>query len=224
MRQSLLASFAVLDALSVTAGHAADLPSKKSTPQAPAVSAPWTGFYMGVNGGYSFQNNHKVTDNADGSTVKFNGASGYVVGGQVGYDHQIQSFVLGLASDLDYSGVKKTFHPAGSSANYRATVSSDYVGTLRARFGYLFTNDLLAYVTGGGALSHMKLKDTETGAQSKTFYGYVVGAGLEYRFTKNISSFTEYRYYSFQEKNLSVFGVKTKPDNSEIRIGVNYRF
>jgi hypothetical protein len=36
---------------------------------------------MGVNGGYSFQNNHKVTDNADGSTVKFNGASGYVVGG-----------------------------------------------------------------------------------------------------------------------------------------------
>ena len=223
MIKTLFTTTAVI-AASVSFATASDLPSKKTTPQAPVVSAPWTGFYVGVNGGYSFQNNIRATDNADGSITKLNGSSGYIVGGQIGYDHQIQSIVIGVSADLDYSSAKKTFHPAGSSVNYRATTSSDYVGSLRARFGYLLTPDLLGYLTVGGAMNHIKLKDTESGSQSKGYYGYVVGAGLEYRVTKNISSFAEYRYYGYQEKNLSTFAAKSKPDNSEIRIGLNYRF
>jgi outer membrane immunogenic protein len=55
--------------------------------------------------------------------------------------------------------------------------------------------------------------------------GYVVGAGAEYRYTKNIASFVEYRYTDFGQSSYNK-GTASEKDIStnEVRAGVNYRF
>jgi outer membrane immunogenic protein len=48
---------AALLASVATSAFAADLPSRKGPPPAPVYYAPpfsWTGFYVGINGGYGF--------------------------------------------------------------------------------------------------------------------------------------------------------------------------
>lgn len=229
MRQLLFASVALLSALNFTNANAADLAKKKSTPQAPVVSAPWTGFYAGLNVGYTFQNSVTTTDlTTNLPKTTFGGGSGFILGAQAGYDHQIQSIVLGVAADINYDATKKSHHPSNALLpSYMATFSNEFTGTLRGRLGYLVHQDLLLYATGGLALGRKQFKDTEQNvppSQSKTHLGLVVGSGLEYRVTKNISSFVEYRYYAYEALNYTKKQVKSKPDNSEIRIGLNYRF
>ena len=229
MRRSLLASMAVLSALSFTNASAADLAKKKSPPQAPVVSAPWTGFYAGLNAGYTFQNSVTTTDlTTTNPKTTFGGGSGFILGAQAGYDHQIQSVVVGVAADINYDATKKTHHPSWANlATYKLTASNELTGTVRGRLGYLVNQDLLLYATGGLAIGRKQIKDNEQNvppSQSKTHLGLVVGGGLEYRVTKNISTFVEYRYYAYEALNYTKKEVKSKPDNSEIRIGLNYRF
>ena len=228
MRKTLLTAIPLLLA-SATIASAADLPSKKNTPQSPIVSAPWTGFYAGVNGGYTFQNTATTTDlTTNNPKTSFGGGNGFIVGAQVGYDHQIQSTVIGIAADIDYDATSKSHHPSwAASPLYQLKVSNEWTGTVRGRLGYLVSQDLLLYATGGLAVGRKQLKDNENGvppSQSKTHLGLVVGGGLEYRITKNISSFVEYRYYNYQSLNYAKKEVKSSADNSEIRIGINYRF
>ena len=228
MIKTLLAAAAMATA-SVSFATASDLPSKKTTPQAPVVSAPWTGFYVGLNTGYTFNNSATTTDlTTNNPNTTFGGGSGFIVGAQAGYDHQIQSIVLGIAGDINYDATKKSHHPSwAASPLYKLNVSNEFTGTVRGRLGYLVNQDLLLYATGGLAIGRKQLKDNEQNvppSQSKTHLGLVVGGGLEYKVTKNISTFVEYRYYAYEALNYAKKEVKSKPDNSEIRIGLNYRF
>lgn len=229
MRKLLLSSVVLLSAISITAADASDLPGKKNTPQAPIVSAPWTGFYLGLNAGYTFQNNATITDiTTTIPKTTFGGGNGFIIGAQAGYDHQIQSVVVGIAGDINYDATEKSHHPSwAASPLYKLNVSNEFTGTVRGRLGYLVHQDLLLYATGGLAIGRKQLKDNEQNvppSQSKTHLGLVVGGGLEYRVTKNISTFVEYRYYAYEALNYVKKEVKSRPDNSEIRIGLNYRF
>lgn len=229
MRKSLLSSVAFLSALGITAANSSDLPSKKNAPQSPVVSAPWTGFYVGMNAGYTFQNSATTTDiTTTNPKTTFGGGNGFIVGAQAGYDHQIQSIVVGIAGDINYDATKKTHHPSwAASPLYKLTVSNEFTGTVRGRSGYLVNQALLLYATAGLAIGRKQLKDNEQNvppSQSKTHLGLVVGGGLEYRVTKNISTSVEYRYYAYEALNYVKKEVKSKPDNSDIRIGLNYRF
>ena len=228
MRTKLLTAVSVMTA-SMSMAVAADLPNIKNTPQAPVISAPWTGFYVGLNGGYTFQNNATTTDlTTTNPKTSFSGGNGFIVGAQAGYDHQIQSIVVGVAGDIDYDSTKKSHHPSwAASPLYQLKVSNEWTGTVRGRLGYLVSQDVLLYTTAGLAVGRKQLKDNENGvppSQSKTHLGLVVGGGLEYRVTKTISTFIEYRYYSYEALNYVKKEVKSKADNSEVRIGLNYRF
>jgi outer membrane immunogenic protein len=228
MRHTIL-TVASLVAASLSAASAADLPNKKKTPEPPVVSSPWTGFYVGLNGGYTFQNTATTTDlTTTNPKTSFRGGNGFIIGAQLGYDHQIQSVVLGIAADIDYDATKKSHHPSWSASPlYQLKVSNEWTGTVRGRLGYLVSQDLLLYATSGLAVGRKHLKDNENGvppSQSKTHLGLVVGGGLEYRVTKNISTFVEYRYYAYEALNYVKKEVKSKSDNSEIRVGLNYRF
>ena len=61
-------------------------------------------------------------------------------------------------------------------------------------------------------------------SDSKVSNGYVLGLGAEYRYTANISSFVEYRYYNYSKTTFSKVQTIGDTANSEIRAGVNYRF
>jgi opacity protein-like surface antigen len=90
------------------AAMAADLPIAKAPP--PAIAASWAGFYLGVHGGYGWEQ-----DDFSASTAfqlqnpqPINGvrSQGAVYGGQAGYNWQFGRAVTGLEIDFSAADIK----------------------------------------------------------------------------------------------------------------------
>src|SRR5215212_8740373 len=99
--------------------------------------------------------------NRNGSVFGLNGLlfenggreSGFVGGGQIGYNMQFGSFVLGAEADLQYAdlgGKGRYIQRAGAWYNIGNGGGLDYFGTVRARLG-LAIDRALVYGTGGFA-------------------------------------------------------------------------
>ncbi len=155
----------------------------------------------------------------------------FIGGGQIGYNWRLGSdgvgskrFVVGVEADLQAlagagvtgalpNGSTSSLAPANTiTGNVTPSASLSYLGTARARVGYLLKPALLAYATGGLAYGDARLS-TQTslldvngaGAAvgfafgstdySKTLVGWTVGAGAEWMFHPNWSVKAEYLYY-----------------------------
>src|SRR3954462_9843038 len=145
MKKILLASVALFGFAG--AASAADLPLR-AAPPAPIVAAvpvfTWTGFYSGGNAGYGWMSDDRIVDPLFGFTGG-NNDGGFVGGGQIGYNYQIGSFVVGLETDIQYAdlgGAGNNVFGVGNNGNW--------FGTLRARAGVAFDRALI-YATGGFA-------------------------------------------------------------------------
>ncbi len=160
-----------------------------------------------------------------------NNNGGFLGGGQFGDNYQFgTSSVIGLEADLQ--GVFNSNHTVTLASvtpavgfpafpvNQTATVSSklDYLGTLRARAGYLWTPELLLYITGGLAYGEVELNSTITqnvaappnftpytgvGSISALRFGGTVGAGLEWMLARNWSVRAEYLYVGLNTQNVT---------------------
>jgi outer membrane immunogenic protein len=214
---------------------AADLPSRRVAPSAPVFAQPiftWTGFYVGANAGYGFGGDsaaktigtqgfsNLVPPGIAPGSLKVDG-EGFIGGGQIGYNYQINRFVLGLEADLQFVDNKKSsgFIGApvlGTQLNTTAQSELRYFGTLRARLGYTPIDRLMIYATGGLAYGEVKSAGSVTGVQNAALswngtksdvkYGYTVGAGAEYALTNNWSLKTEYLYYDLGNSNVAALG------------------
>ncbi|MCX7327083.1 MAG: porin family protein [Hyphomicrobiales bacterium] len=213
MKKFLISGAAALVLMNTGAVSAADLPARKGVVSAPIVYAPaftWTGFYAGLNGGYGFGS---FTGTA---SPLLRDPSGFVGGGQLGYNYQINQFVVGVEGDLQYVDAK---------ANGRGGLSYgrlDYFGTIRARGGVAFDRALI-YATAGYAFGKATAA-TAVLADSNMHNGYAVGAGVEYAITNNWSAKLEYLYTSFEKKTYLAPGTTAGLDFSTVRGGVTYRF
>ena len=95
---------------------AADLPRKAPAPMPPPSPVyNWTGFYVGVNGGWGWAKTQATVAQTGKEDVDFNPASlstranGALFGGQVGYNYQFGSnWVLGIEGDFDGTGMSKS--------------------------------------------------------------------------------------------------------------------
>jgi outer membrane immunogenic protein len=222
---------AALLASVATSAFAADLPTHKGPPPAPAYYAPpftWTGFYVGVNGGGAFTDVRGNQFIGGGSA--FGSPSGGMVGGQIGYNYQINQLVLGVEGSLDWTDLSqnRTF---GDGSTDRLKVDS--FATALARVGYAYDRTLF-YVAGGyaggdvhaGAFNDATLGATFPG-NSSWQSGYAVGGGVEYAITNNISVKGEYLFSQLGSK--TYYGgtpdvVKAGLDINILRAGVNYKF
>jgi outer membrane immunogenic protein len=160
--------------LVLTAGsQAADLTTYEPV-EAPAIVAPvpefaWTGFYVGVQGGYAFGNDEddelEFDTDGDGDfddTVFVGGAdafpdfesesdNGFTAGVKLGYDQQFGSFVLGGVVDLNYLDLEEeTTGTSVTPADYTFHRELDWLATARLRAGVAFDR-VLVYGTGGFA-------------------------------------------------------------------------
>ncbi len=228
-----MASFA-----SVVSASAADLPMKPYEAPSPVVVQQvynWTGFYVGVNGGYGWG----TQDPLNIITNRFDNISqsiaGGVFGGTVGAQIQAAHVVMGLEADLDWAGItgSGTIYPTVGGipippgTPFNAKTNIDWESTVRARVGYASDNWLF-YATGGLALLGAKTAlTTPSGAAvcggvfancsaTNRQAGLALGAGLEYGFTQNLSAKFEYLYIAAASLEVS--------RHSEIRAGLNYRF
>ncbi|MCC2107345.1 MAG: porin family protein [Hyphomicrobiales bacterium] len=169
---------------------AADLPSRKVAPAyiAPAPVFTWTGFYLGLNAGYGWNEAARFDHNLTPFTATFalagrvyglaanqalgsalgtgTGSSngGFVGGGQIGYNYQMGSLVTGLEADIAYfrrsSQISNSgIDTTGNTLTVTNRVSASYLATVRGRFGFALDRALL-YVTGGLALSDINYRST----------------------------------------------------------------
>jgi outer membrane immunogenic protein len=223
MKKILLSSVALLG---LTAGAmAADLPSRRAP--APMIAAvpvfTWTGFYVGVNAGYGWNNNDVSVTIPTVGTFTSDDEGGFVGGAQVGYNYQMGSLVLGIEADLQYADL-------GGEVVIPGFVGFDdgdnYFGTVRARVGVAFDRALV-YATGGFAYG-----DVGGGFGSDANGGWTLGGGLEYAFTNNLTAKVEGLYVNLERDNNNFVvglpaGTLISNDNSEfavVRAGLNFKF
>ena len=178
----LLVGIAAVTSLLATSALAADLPVRTYT-KAPVYVEPvydWTGFYIGLNGGYSWGNaSNTFTAGTLPVTTGSQHMDGWVFGGQAGYNWQFnKSWVFGIEGDIDATGqdgtailgplstVVVTVPAPGALALPTRTVTTTTTGTfedklpwlatLRGRIGVLPSDRVLLYVTGGLAVGEVK--------------------------------------------------------------------
>ena len=222
MKRILLAAAALLAATSLSS--AADLARRPyAMPVAPPVFN-WTGFYLGVNGGYGWVDND-IT--GVGGTGQLKGG---FVGGQLGYNWQHPSnWVFGVEADAQWADMKRTDTATMGPAVFSLEQRFENFGTFRGRLGYAFNNVLL-YGTGGWAFANEKGTASiavpgffAAASISNFLSGYAAGAGIEWAFLPNASVKVEYLHLGFDTNNfMGVLPVQTNVDT--VRIGVNYAF
>lgn len=168
MKTRLATSVSIIALAIAPTAYAADL----GAPYAPGpVPYSWTGFYLGVNGGYATgtqggqleTNPHWPTSGVPTTDPLFPNASNIGIhggfgGGQVGYNWQIGHIVTGLETDFDWGSIKgsdlfDSLSVFGWQWNKTLTSKVDWFGTVRGRLGY-DVGGFLPYVTGGFAYGH----------------------------------------------------------------------
>jgi outer membrane immunogenic protein len=219
-------------ALAVAAGGqalAADLPPAAAPPpRAPAAYAPpplfsWTGFYLGINGGYGFGQSN-WNDPVFGSTGNFN-TPGFLVGGTLGANYQVGAFVIGVEGDGDWSDAN------GSTSNtcpFPCQTKSDWLATVRGRAGWAWDR-VLFYGTGGVAFGDLQAATAGNPFTSATQTGWTAGAGIEWAFAPNWTGKVEYLYVDLGNLTCltaSCGGTTTTVSFTEniIRAGINFKF
>lgn len=256
MKRTLLASTAL--AFLAAPAFAADLPSRQPAPAPQTFTAPpvftWTGFYAGVNVGWT-QNELDVRNRgftgaaAGGSYNPFSAKSnGFIGGFQVGYNQQFDMFVAGVEADLSYLGNRRSTgstNVAGLPANVTGVQGSsrlDWLGTVRARAG-VAVDQVFFYGTGGLAFGNPDHRLTLTapggavthrGTSSDTRFGWTLGAGAEFAVMDNLTFKAEYLYYDLGRSTVTASGIGANAGTSNsarfentghiVRAGMNYRF
>jgi outer membrane immunogenic protein len=219
MKRFTLATCAgLLAAAMALPSFAADMP--RPAFKAPSSAAPWnwTGFYVGINGGYGFGTSNWTS--VGGTTGDFN-VSGALAGGTIGYNLQTGLWVWGLEGDVDASWIK------GTNATICCETKNDWLATARGRIGYAFDR-WMPFLTGGAAFGDVKMTPVGFGSETDTRFGWTAGSGLEYAFQGAWSAKVEYLYVDLGKANCSVATCGVANDvtfkTSIVRGGINYHF
>jgi outer membrane immunogenic protein len=95
LTRNLLAGIAVIMLAAASAASAADISAQRAPMPMAFVAPPfsWTGFYVGANVGGGWASS-TLSDSFTGVSLG-NSTSGFVGGGQLGYNYQIGNFVVG---------------------------------------------------------------------------------------------------------------------------------
>jgi outer membrane immunogenic protein len=211
MRRLGIASIAIASLTSPVA--AADLPVK--APQAVFLPFTWTGPYAGAFGGYGW------------STSGGLDAKGGFGGGQVGYNFQTGSLVLGIEGDIAGGDISQTAQAVNVfGIPFTTAFTNDALASLRARAGLAY-NTWLFYGTAGGGWGHDKISGNLGGipfSGEGWLSGWSAGAGVEWSFAPNWSTKFEYLHYGLGAPNSFGTVPTGKVDIDTLKIGINYLF
>jgi outer membrane immunogenic protein len=233
-------SLGVLGLMSPALG--ADLPMKAGPMVSPIYD--WSGFYVGVFGGGGMGNhnyNNGTPTNLANYLINYDSTGG-IAGGEVGYNVQSGSIVVGVEGDGFWSGVKgsdvnSVVNGAFAVGGIDAT-NLRWGGTFRARGG-IAVDRLLLFFTGGWAYGDLLHTNTDVtaglGVDQFTVQrsGLTAGGGIAYAVTNNVIGKFEYRYYDFGAftrgglPNLTPNGQLPYTINSTysvVTLGVDFKF
>jgi outer membrane immunogenic protein len=231
----LIATSAGFAAAAMPGAQAADMPIK--APRYIEPAANWAGWYIGAHAGAVWQNTQTETRAAIQSPYAFFAGStsasktGFIGGGQIGYNWQRGNFVFGLEADISGLSSKTS---AGLLFYNITTLESRirWLSTVRSRFG-LAVGDTMAYVTAGLAIGDVKnsinnLFD-EPGlnySASKTKVGWTVGGGVEHMLNRNWTIGLEALFVDLGKSSVAAGSKTTTFSNQAVigRLKLNYKF
>ena len=127
--------------------------------------------------------------------------NGFIGGGQAGYNWQRGTWLFGLEGDIQGSDERATADvctvagcPLGTTV-FTANYKLDWFGTARGRVGFLPTERVLLYATGGLAYGHLSATAPLIPLTwGSTRAGWTVGAGVEAAIDNHWSVKLEYLY------------------------------
>ena len=239
MRYKIASLAAAIVIGGVQMASAADMAVKARPMAAPVAMYNWTGFYIGINGGAVWARDHLTSDPADAGTTAFwapcfaagacprdygaSNATGGVFGAQAGYNWQIQNWLIGIETDIQWAHASSTAAIALANTgtgfvpfNGQASSQLNWFGTTRARLGVLVTPPWLLYTTGGVAYGSIDRTWTAnfpataqlvTGTNKETAFGWTVGAGTEWMLAPNWILGAEYLYIKFSSHDFTATGL-----------------
>jgi outer membrane immunogenic protein len=201
-------------AAGVGAAGAADLAVKAPVYKAPplVILSDWAGFYIGINGGYGWGDTSFDTFTGNNAKPK-----GGLFGGHAGYNWLYGNVVAGLEADFDGADIKTT--DAGGFEH-----KTNELASARARLGYVVIPNLLAYGTAGAGWGHTELSALGANTDAVSQFGWVAGAGLEYKLWGPLIARAEYLHYDFGKTSLPNFGDNLKESVDTLRGGLSYKF
>ena len=217
------------------AGQAAASDLPKAPADVVALATSWSGFYFGATAGWYQSRRQTVTFSTSdapgtlgpsaGPAAPTSFASTGTVGGiHLGYNWQFAPrFLLGFEADRDFASTRG--HGASFNVSTVGAIpfASDtdqvlpWFGTVRARLGFLPTEHLLIYGTGGFAYGRIDQDATYTnmsefnslsssngicnnlsvcyrGSKSRNADGWAAGGGMEYALPNHWTIRAEYLY------------------------------
>jgi outer membrane immunogenic protein len=218
---------------------AADFP--RVPVRAPAVMVPvvynWTGFYLGVHTGGLWGDKDWTAVSSTGipltvGSIGSHGFNGWIVGGQVGFNWQFGSVVVGLEGQWSWTNADGN-HICNGTPSATCTTDLNWIASAAARVGVAFDR-LLIYVKGGAAWADDDFTAAITGIGSVTSghirNGWMVGGGLEYGLTDHFSGKLEYNYMDLGDHEV-VFvrgpaSARVSVDQvlHVVKLGLNFRF
>lgn len=185
----------------------------------PAYIVPvydWSGAYAGVNVGYGWGRSADTSTLAvpplftDTATSKMNSVSG---GAQIGYNLQMQSWLVGLEGDIQATGQSSSHSYTCAAGACASTVTLlgpipgpavavtetqriDFYGTVRGRVGLAIVPTVLLYGTAGLAYGQVDTESTLPGSTRSQNYkvGWAAGGGIEGAIGGNWTLRVEYLY------------------------------
>ena len=230
----LLATAATGAAAFAPGAMAADLPVKGPVAVVPPA-ASWAGFYIGMHAGVNWQQNHNAGVYSTPAIARTT-STGFIGGGQIGYNWQSGNFVFGIEADGSWLSNKGTGTDVlfGYSAENRVR----WLATVRPRFG-LAVGNTMAYATAGVAFGGVKNtvqfnvstpNPNSTVTDKSTRVGWAVGGGIEHMWTRNWTIALEAMFVDLGRKNASGIAISNNPfkatrfDNQIVigRVKANY--
>jgi outer membrane immunogenic protein len=242
--KGLCASVLTSSLLGISAvANAADMPVKAPPAPTPPPIFSWTGFYIGGNLGAGWSD-RTVTDTVFGVNIDNNNGNNarFIGGGQVGFNYQINNFVIGVEADFD-AVANNDNNSSGvviAGNTFRANANDTFLTTVAGRIGYAWDRVLFYGKGGGGWISNsgFTVTNVTTGASftsgsGNTNSGWLAGGGIEWAFADNWSARIEYDFLGLNDRTLTVpLGVPViggdvftlhDRDIQMVTFGVNYR-
>ena len=209
---------------------------QQPVPSPPPYVPDWVGFYLGFHGGGAWDRASFDVPSPSFFVMPNASLNGDVFGGHAGYNWQYGPIVGGVEVDFSSADLKQTSSlvqtgPFDFSGRH---TKIDELASARGRIGWAVLNNVLVYGTGGigWAHTHLALTDTFFGttvSADETGFGWVAGAGVEYRLFEHVLLRAEYLHYDLSTvtfPNLGIFRGNINVRNSldVVRGGISYKF
>jgi outer membrane immunogenic protein len=209
--------------------QAADMPLKAPAPP-PPPAYNWTGCYVGAGGGYGMYSQDEQTfllTGAPDSFISSASGRGWIGTVQGGCDYQFnggpfgRGLVIGAFADYNWSNIHGNNNISSFTFPFSGNEKMSDYWAVGGRLGYLPTDNLLIYVSGGYTQARFgayNLGFNIVGGAPNIFNinahdrtGAFIGSGYEYYlgWLPGLTWKTEYRFAKYGSTNDTIFLVAT---------------